>query len=330
MRSGLVLVGGSDSSCAHNLLHHMRQAHPAWDEDLTRLGPFVAVPPHSALRGRVCLASAADLRPPVLVFLETDSTMDECWRLLAAEQAASEPRNLLPDFSAVLAVHQRAGRGQLRRPWSSLAGNLHVSFLWPTAALGPDSAWDRLLPLVAGWLVLRALEAVVGPGCGLGIKWPNDLVSRGRKVAGLLMEERGGRIVVGLGVNLTAVPGHDEMRRDAALNPGILALPDKASGPLILWVRLVNLLQNEYRWLSQVTPSSFLSLISDRLLWLGKRVTYHDADLEAFQATILGLSPDGGLTISHEGKLRTVYTGSILPASGPEMRHNPIIMRKEP
>ncbi|MGE4551921.1 MAG: biotin--[acetyl-CoA-carboxylase] ligase [Desulfovibrionaceae bacterium] len=315
MRSGIVLAGDPASSRSHRLLHDMGLAHPAWAADLARLGPFAAPerPPHPALTARPCLAGAPQIAPPVLAVLDTDSTMDECWALLAAEGSA-EPGDRLPDFTAVLAVRQRAGRGQLRRPWTSPAGNLHVSFLWPTTPPGPDPGWDRLLPLAAGWIVLRALEAVAGPEAGLAIKWPNDLVARDRKVGGMLLEEKGGRLVLGLGVNLVGAPDRAAMRRDAALEAGILALPADAPGPLGLWSMLVKFLQNEYVLLSQATPAALLSLISRRLLWLGKRVTYHDAGQEAFDATIIGLSPDGGLMISCGGTVRTVYTGGILPA----------------
>lgn len=100
----------------------------------------------------------------------------------------------------VVAERQSAGRGRLGRVWESPAGaGLMVSVLLrpgvPAARLG----W---LPLLAG----VALASAVGRLSGLpaGLKWPNDLLVRDRKCAGILAEGgAGGMVVVGLGLNVT-------------------------------------------------------------------------------------------------------------------------------
>lgn len=100
----------------------------------------------------------------------------------------------------VVAERQSAGRGRLGRVWESPAGaGLMVSVLLrpgvPAARLG----W---LPLLAG----VALASAVGRLTGLpaGLKWPNDLLVRDRKCAGILAEGgAGGMVVVGLGLNVT-------------------------------------------------------------------------------------------------------------------------------
>jgi BirA family transcriptional regulator, biotin operon repressor / biotin---[acetyl-CoA-carboxylase] ligase len=119
----------------------------------------------------------------------TGSTMDDAYALA---------RSGAPDGSAVAAGYQERGRGRVPgRTWVSPPGeSLLVTVLVRAAALGyalPE------LPLRAGVAAARAVEA----SCGLRveIKWPNDLVAQGRKLAGLLCEARGGIALVGIGVN---------------------------------------------------------------------------------------------------------------------------------
>ncbi|MGA7800139.1 MAG: biotin--[acetyl-CoA-carboxylase] ligase, partial [Gammaproteobacteria bacterium] len=98
---------------------------------------------------------------------------------------------------------QRAGRGRRGRSWvSPFASNIYLSLLWrfpssPAALSG--------LSLAAGIGVLRALRELGLDDAGL--KWPNDILCRGRKVAGVLLDmagESGGpsHVVVGVGVNV--------------------------------------------------------------------------------------------------------------------------------
>jgi len=104
----------------------------------------------------------------------------------------------------VVADRQRAGRGRMTRTWFSPPEvNLYVSLL-----LRPEIEPGRAasLPLVAGLAVAEALEQVA-PGCALGNKWPNDILSGGRKICGVLCEmqaesDRVRYIIPGLGVNV--------------------------------------------------------------------------------------------------------------------------------
>ena len=106
-----------------------------------------------------------------------------------------------------LAEHQSAGRGRRGRMWVSPFGAaLYLSMLWrfplAPAALGP-------LSVAVGVLVAEALEDLGVEGCGL--KWPNDLLWRRRKLAGVLTEVAGeatgpAQVVIGLGVNVHLPP----------------------------------------------------------------------------------------------------------------------------
>jgi BirA family biotin operon repressor/biotin-[acetyl-CoA-carboxylase] ligase len=134
--------------------------------------------------------------PPVRYFSEIGSTNDTALDLAAAGA---------PDFTAVLADVQHAGRGRRGRPWSSPAGaGMYLSVVVRTQEL---DARVPLVTLAAGVAVAEAIVAV--SGLPVEVKWPNDIVigRPWRKLAGILCEATAlgtpqGAVVVGMGVNL--------------------------------------------------------------------------------------------------------------------------------
>jgi BirA family biotin operon repressor/biotin-[acetyl-CoA-carboxylase] ligase len=103
----------------------------------------------------------------------------------------------------VVAREQSQGRGRRGRTWSSPPGNLYASLLLIDAA--PSEHLPEL-GFVAGVALLNALRAVLGNDPRLGIKWPNDILFEGAKVAGILLESSSlpsgaTACVAGFGVN---------------------------------------------------------------------------------------------------------------------------------
>ncbi|WP_342220087.1 biotin--[acetyl-CoA-carboxylase] ligase [Rickettsiella endosymbiont of Miltochrista miniata] len=104
---------------------------------------------------------------------------------------------------AVLAEQQTAGRGQFKRNWhSSFGKNIALSLLWQFS-----SPLNKLLglTLVVGIAVVKALEEYGLKG--IQLKWPNDIIYDGKKLAGILIESRSieqkiQRMVIGMGLNL--------------------------------------------------------------------------------------------------------------------------------
>ena len=111
---------------------------------------------------------------------------------LASVNSTQEVARELPIGSIVVADHQTAGRGRLDRRWEAPPG----SALLASFVLEPHP----LLSLAAG---VAAAEAC---GPDVRLKWPNDLMLRGRKLGGILVEVGGGKAVVGIGINLTSAP----------------------------------------------------------------------------------------------------------------------------
>lgn len=129
-----------------------------------------------------------------LVFLnETDSTNNEVKRL--AEHGA-------PEGTLVVAELQNAGKGRRGRRWTSPKG----TGIWMSLLLRPEFEpyHASMLTLVAAMAVEEAIRMVCGLDCG--IKWPNDLVTDGRKLCGILTEmstdvDTIQYVVVGIGIN---------------------------------------------------------------------------------------------------------------------------------
>lgn len=90
-------------------------------------------------------------------------------------------------FDVFSADFQTAGRGRLDHAWQSAAKqNLMFSIVLP--------AGDMTLPLVVGLALVKELKAM--------IKWPNDILANGRKLAGILCERVGDNVIAGIGVNV--------------------------------------------------------------------------------------------------------------------------------
>lgn len=128
----------------------------------------------------------------------TGSTNDDL--LEAGKQGA-------PHGTGLAARAQTAGRGRRGHKWDSTAGNLLLSIV-----LRPrfDPAKYSGLAAVSGLAVLKALEKQ-GLANEIGLKWPNDLVARGRKLGGILVEaarDNDGKpfAVCGIGVNVNYTP----------------------------------------------------------------------------------------------------------------------------
>jgi BirA family biotin operon repressor/biotin-[acetyl-CoA-carboxylase] ligase len=129
---------------------------------------------------------------------ELPSTSDLLLRLAAA----GEPEGL-----AVLAHRQTAGRGRDGRAWAGAAGNLFLSVLIRPVAPAREAP---LYGLLAAVVLAEALTPELPPG-RLRLRWPNDLLLDGGKLAGVLVESAaaGGAIewlVIGFGANLAVAP----------------------------------------------------------------------------------------------------------------------------
>jgi BirA family biotin operon repressor/biotin-[acetyl-CoA-carboxylase] ligase len=117
-----------------------------------------------------------------------------------SDRAAELATEGAPAWTVVVADAQTAGRGRRGASWHSASG----AGLW-MSLLVEEQAVPQL-PLIVGVAAAEAIESVVA-GVSVAVKWPNDLLVDSRKVGGILCERRGGRTVVGLGVNIRRPQG---------------------------------------------------------------------------------------------------------------------------
>jgi BirA family transcriptional regulator, biotin operon repressor / biotin---[acetyl-CoA-carboxylase] ligase len=130
---------------------------------------------------------------------EIDSTNEEARRLAAAGEAG-------PLW--LMAARQTAGRGRRGRSWETASGNLAATLL-----LGPDRVqgdWAQL-SFVAAIAAADMAASLAGSEARIALKWPNDVLADGKKLAGILLETvSGSALAIGIGVNLAHHPDGTE------------------------------------------------------------------------------------------------------------------------
>lgn len=158
------------------------------------------------------LSAPLDFGHDVFVFGKITSTLDAFHELSG--------QGKLREFSSIVCREQTSGRGQLRRKWQSMRDNLYTALVLPDAA--PFNT-DAAAP-AAGLLFAQALENL---GFAVELKWPNDLVQKQGetyvKIGGILLEQRGGQLAAGTGINLAACPDDSLLRDNFFISAGRLA-----------------------------------------------------------------------------------------------------------
>ncbi|MDR9484400.1 MAG: biotin--[acetyl-CoA-carboxylase] ligase [Sediminimonas sp.] len=149
-----------------------------------------------------------------IILTEVDSTLDEAVRRVG-EVAA-------PTW--IFAHHQSAARGRRGRTWSHPKGNFAATLVLPDVTPGVLAA---LRSFVASLALFDAFVAATGRIDPFAVKWPNDVLLNGGKVAGILLESisRQGAapaLAIGIGVNLAEAPPEDAVEA-GALRPVALA-----------------------------------------------------------------------------------------------------------
>ncbi len=138
-----------------------------------------------------------------IILPEVDSTLSE-----ATRQAPS-----LAGPTWILALCQTAGRARRGRAWVDPVGNFAA-----TLVMRPDGGPDRaaLRSFIASLALYDAIVAVTGRATGLALKWPNDVLLNGGKLAGILLESNGtGALSIGIGVNLLNAPDKAQVEERA-------------------------------------------------------------------------------------------------------------------
>lgn len=145
-------------------------------------------------------------------------------------EALDRARSGDPGGLWITAERQVAGRGRRGRPWVSDKGNLYASVLLVEPC---EAALLGQLPFVAVVAAHRAVAEAAGPAAGeVTIKWPNDLIFRGRKMTGILLEASRlatgvQAVAVGFGINCVHYPAVSETPATSLLQEGVSIFPER-------------------------------------------------------------------------------------------------------
>ena len=260
--------------------------------------PDHAQEPSAWPRRRPALVSPWPLAPQYHL-ARTGSTVDDARRL-----ARLDPH----DGALITADYQSHGRGRTtgRRWISEPRRNLLFNLLLSADTVGIP---PQRLPLVTGLAVARAVEAVSGLACR--VKWPNDVVAGGGKIAGCLCERTGGWYSVGVGVTCNQRRG---------LPPG--AAGELPASSILLqcrrrvprWALLEAILAALHRLLAE---PGWAAAVDRRLLLRGEWVHLDGAGRGLPRvARVIGVASEGGLTVEDAGGRRhTCFAGSLRVAN---------------
>jgi BirA family biotin operon repressor/biotin-[acetyl-CoA-carboxylase] ligase len=242
---------------------------------------------------------------PILRFAVVESTQAIAFDL-AAEGAV--------DRTVVVADHQSAGRGRRGRTWTDAPG---------TSLLASILVRSRVAPALLGTFSIATGVAVAeglcrATGIEARLKWPNDVLVHGRKLAGILVESRIGAdhaapvtVVVGVGVNLAqrAFPAELADRATSVVIETGQA-PDRDT-------MLATLLEEFDAWRGRLESRGFAQV---RERWLARSDTIgRRVSGDAVTGVAVGLDADGALLVDDGRGVQRIVAGEIAP----EVAHAP-------
>lgn len=235
------------------------------------------------------------------------STNDEA--LVLAAQGA-------PHGTVVVAEEQTEGRGRLQRSWVSPAGrgvyfSVILSIPLPVQE-APQSTMVAALGLVK----------ILSKGYGLraSIKWPNDVLVQGKKIAGILADMQSDQdhtrfVVVGIGINVN----HNETDLAGPFRYPATSLALELGFPLQrtkLFVDLLHCLEREYDHFFKNGFGAMLSEFERASAILGKNLQIQSGK-EAISGKALGFTPEGALRlVKVDGKEEIIWVGDVLRVEG--------------
>ena len=213
------------------------------------------------------------------------------------------------DLSLVLADEQTAGRGRMERKWFTPPG----SALAMSLILRPTVDEVSYIPRATALLAISLVDSLRQHGLDSQIKWPNDILLSGSKVAGILVESiwsgnKPDALILGMGVNVlkASVPTTDELLFPAT------SLEDEFGKPLNREELLKDILLTLLVWRLKLGTNLFITTWQQNLAFFGQQVrVWRDCEQEVV-GELIGLNPDGSLNLRDEnGKSVTVHFGEV-------------------
>ena len=215
----------------------------------------------------------------LISFDKITSTQDYAHDLIAHGDAQNK--------TIITAMAQSAGRGRYRRTWVSHHGNLYASFIYKTGERDPKLSYA---------VAVAVAETLLSLGITPEIKWPNDVLIKGKKISGILIEYSQNFVIIGIGINIKTCPTVKEYKttkinnfvKDTDVN-NVLTILIKEMDK---W-RRVDFLSVRERWM-------------DLAAALNKIIQYHGKPAE-----LIGLNEDGALVLRDGSRYILTYGDEI-------------------
>ena len=228
--------------------------------------------------------------------------------LSSTNDKAAEMRKLglLYAPAMVLTSRQTAGRGRAGNRWFSDTGSITVTYALPVE----EDLQPHQLPLVVGLAVRNACTELTG--CrDIRLKWPNDVIYEGRKLAGLLCERISGVDLIGIGLNVNITPA--DLPADLRLGVASLSLisgsPHGLTRTLIL---LTQHLQHGLRTRHSRPFAAFVDQYREHDGLLGRQIAVHPpGEATAIRGTCEGIDSEGRLLLRSGLILHRIIAGSV-------------------
>jgi len=226
--------------------------------------------------------------PLATVYLESvDSTNNYLKRLIK--------ENTLENGLAVMAKSQSSGRGRLGRTWLSGEGTLCMS-------IAIKNKYSEGFTLLAALAVYEGLKVFLD--LPLEIKWPNDIISVNKKLAGILCERVNEYTVIGVGININDKSFDDEISHKAT---SMYLLSGKEYEVKEVFKALVKAFENTFEKYDYGFTKEALAKYKGLCANIGKNVRAKD-----FSGVAVDVLENGSLTIEAEGVLRQVSSGEVV------------------
>ena len=251
------------------------------------------------------------LRPPLDAAALRAEAIDAGWRRLdVVAQTGSTNADLLARAasgidiggSVLIAEHQTAGRGRHGRVWSAAPRAQVTMSVGVSTVDVPTSTWGWL-SLAAGVAVVDAVSGLI-EGATAGLKWPNDVLVDGGKLAGILAEVVRPAIVIGLGLNVTQAP-QDVAGATSLLQLGVAPDRQRLAGNLLreLGGRIV-----QWRSADPMLAADYRA----RSLTIGSRVRAQLPGGDEVIGTARDVDERGQLCLDTDGGRVVVSAGDVL------------------
>jgi BirA family transcriptional regulator, biotin operon repressor / biotin---[acetyl-CoA-carboxylase] ligase len=264
-----------------------------------------AAPQFASPENRFRLAQLrAAIKPSRLYWFSTLRSTNDHARFLRTRGRLFAP-------AIVLTSRQTAGRGRGNNTWWSNRGVLTVTFVTPTQENVPP----QQIPLIAGLAVREAVANITGEP-DFQLKWPNDLLYRGRKLAGLLCERVDSVDLIGLGLNVNVEPSE----APAELRNQIVSM-QKISGRSFpkteVLAGITRSLAQLFRRRIEQPFSTFVKEYGKHDALNGKTITIHvNGDQPPLRGKCHGIDVAGRLLLKDRSKTHAVVAGNVTIGSG--------------